>query len=76
MSTQITFDFLLESIKKQGFNVIILCVVIYWFNQKYDEQQEQINSLNNYIRIEFKNVVDRNTEAYNKFNDKIKDESK
>ena len=45
MSTQITFDFLLESIKKQGFNVIILCVVIYWFNQKYDEQQEQINSL-------------------------------
>lgn len=71
MTTTSTTDFILESLKKQGFNVVILCIAIWWFNQKYEEQQEQINSLNTYIRTEFKNVVERNTEAYNKFNETI-----
>lgn len=71
MSTQTSIDFLVESIKKQGFNVVILCIAIWWFNQKYEEQQAQINSLNTYIRTEFKDVVERNTEAYKKFNDSM-----
>ena len=71
MTTQTSIDFLVESVKKQGFNVVILCIAIWWFNQKYEEQQAQINSLNTYIRTEFKDVVERNTEAYKKFNESI-----
>ncbi len=58
-------DSIFEYIKQQGFSIFILCCAIYWFNRKYDAQQEQINNLNLYIRTEFKQVVEKNTEALN-----------
>lgn len=61
------FETLFEWIKQQGFSIFILCCAIYWFNRKYDAQQEQINNLNLYIRTEFKQVVEKNTDAFEQF---------
>lgn len=64
------FEDLFDYIKQQGFSIAILCCAIYWFNQKYDNQQEQINNLNLYIRTEFEQLVTKNTEALNRLEKK------
>jgi hypothetical protein len=60
-------EIILEFIKKQGFSIFLLCAAIWWFNKQYDRQQLQIDGLNNYIKIEFKNTLEKNTEALNRF---------
>lgn len=60
-------EFIIESIKKQGFNVMVLCGVIYWFNLKYDKLEAKYDLLNSYVRDEFKNVIEKNTAAYIEF---------
>jgi hypothetical protein len=60
-------EIFLDFIKKQGFSVFLLCAAVWWFNKQYDRQQTQINGLNDYIKIEFKNTLEKNTEALNKF---------
>lgn len=63
---------LFEYIRQQGFSIVILCSAIYWFNQKYDHQQQQINNLNLYIRTEFEELVEKNTSAFEQFRNELK----
>jgi formiminotetrahydrofolate cyclodeaminase len=58
------FETLFEWVKQQGFSIAILCMAIYWFNQKYDAQQEQINNLNTYIRTEMRQVIENDAKAF------------
>lgn len=60
-------EFLIESIKKQGFNVMILCGVIYWFNLKYDKLESRYDELDKYVRNRLEQVIEANTRAYNEF---------
>jgi hypothetical protein len=61
------FSTILDYLKQQGFSIVILCSAIYWFNQKYDNQQIQIDNLNAYIRTTLADKLDANTQAFNEF---------
>jgi hypothetical protein len=56
-------QFFIDSLKKQTFNILILCGVIYWFNLKYDALDLKYETLNLYVRDRFEQVIDKNTEA-------------
>lgn len=66
------YEAVFEFLKQQGFTICLCCVGLWWFNKQYDRQQTQINQLNDYIKIEFKNTIEKNTEAYNKFSSETK----
>lgn len=67
MSTQSTADFILEALKKQGFSVIILCIAVWYFNGQVEELKAENKSLNNYIRVELKALIEQNIESLKNF---------
>ena len=63
MSSTTTTDFILESLKKQGFSVIILCIAVWHFNGQVTELKTENKNLNDYIRTELKALIQQNIES-------------
>lgn len=62
-------DFILETLKKQGFSIVLLCVGLWWFNRQYDELRNEVKILNVVIRTELKTALEQNTIELKKFNE-------
>lgn len=62
-------EIFLDGLRKQGFNIVLLMGIIYWFNIKYEKLESKYDELNIYVRNEFKDIIERETQAYNAFLD-------
>lgn len=67
--TQVIWEF----VRKQAPVVLLLCVAIWWFNNQYEKADEKIETLNTYIRTEFKATIDQNTRVMEKVKDQLKE---